>query len=596
MTSLQQLFTDVKVSVGPIDQVPAGVINKLMDAKKLYFDTETTGFNPWQAELALVQLYDPDSKTCLLAKVPEDWKPNAWFTDLFNSDHTFIGHNIGQFDLLFMQAIDVPWERSHYYDTLIGESICSTSGRHDVSKSLRESVRRRVGITVNKDIEHGHWRADSLSPRQVQYAATDVLVLPELYEEQLAKARDTGQDRAIQMEMDVMPIFTLMSYNGLPMDMDNLHLYMEQSANKAANAEVLLTSRLGAINFNSPAQLKKALESIGIPLESTAKDDLIDQILFDPESENSRLLQSILDWRAPHKRTEMYGSLEWQHQYIMPDGRIHPRFWQVGADTTRVASSDPNAQQIPKDGRWIIGNVPGHRVVSVDYSQIEVRISADKSNDQVLITMLEEDDVHRAIAAQVYKCQPSAVTPKQRKLAKAMVFTLLFGGGWQRFYQYARRNGSDMTEEEAMQLFKAFFEAFQGLWEMRCRANAMVRTRQVAVITLPNGSRRVLAGRKFTPPTILNTQVQGTAAVGMKLGLIEAYKQGLGKYMGAVVHDEAVSVVPDNEAKEYALELQTALVKGMKYVVKNCPVKAEIAYEKDANGKPTGELPKVWLA
>jgi len=228
--------------------------------------------------------------------------------------------------------------------------------------------------------------------------------------------------------------------------------------------------------------------------------------------------------------------------------------------------------------------------VSVDYSQIEVRIAASIAQDELLIKMLEEDDVHRSIAAQVFKCHPADVTPKQRKLSKAMVFTLLFAGGYKRFYEYAHRNGSDLTMDEAGALFKAFFEAFQGLWNIRCKAYAITKSRRLAVITLPNGARRVLAGAKFTPSTIINTMVQGSAAVGMKLGLIEAGKHGLDEYMGAVVHDEAVCCVPQEIAKDFAIELQNCLVTGMKTVVPNCAVKAEIAYDS------TGELPDVWLA
>jgi hypothetical protein len=125
---------------------------------------------------------------------------------------------------------------------------------------------------------------------------------------------------------------------------------------------------------------------------------------------------------------------------------------------------------------------------------------------------------------------------------------------------------------------------------MRQKAYAICRTRNSCVITLPNGARRVLAGRSMSPSIILNTPVQGTAAVGMKLGLIEAGKKGLDRYLGAVVHDEAVACVPDEFAEEYALNMQDCLVRGMQSVVKHCPVKAEIARNKD------GSLPDVWLA
>jgi DNA polymerase I-like protein with 3'-5' exonuclease and polymerase domains len=555
----------------------------------LYFDTETTGLSPWRSETALVQIYEPKSQNVFLGRTWSNWKPEKWFTDLFDGRRTFVGHNIVQFDLQFLALAGVPWKNAKYFDTLVGETICATSARSGISKSLRASVKRRTGYVVDKDITHGGWRNQELSDKQIQYAAIDVLVLPELYVEQKQKAEDTGQVPALEMEMAVAPMFASMTLNGLPINMPALQQYMNDQRTKFQGAERLLHARLGELNFGSPIQLRRALNEIGIDLESTAKDVLIDQILFDPESENSKLLQSILDWRAPHKRTEMYGSEDWQMSHIESDGRIHARFWQVGADTTRVSSSDPNLQQVPKDGRFVFGNVPCCKIVSVDYSQIEVRIAASIGNDEALLKVLEEDDVHRSIAAQVFHCYPADVTPKQRKLAKAMVFCLLFGASWRRFYQYAHRSGSEMTEQEAIELFRAFFEAFQGLWAMRQKAYNLSRNRRVIVITLPNTARRVLVGSSNRPTIILNTPVQGTAACGMKLGLIEAYKQGLDKYIGAVIHDESVSCVPDNIAEEYALTMQKCLVKGMQSVVQNAPVKAAIAR------MPDGSLPNMWL-
>jgi DNA polymerase I-like protein with 3'-5' exonuclease and polymerase domains len=590
MKHAETLVEGNRVVMAPMSEPPPEMVEAFHKAKVLYVDTETTGLSPWRSETALVQIYEPLSQQVFLGRVWSNWKPEQWFTDLFVPMRTFVGHNIAQFDLQFLTMAGVPWKNAKYFDTLIGETICATSARSGVSKSLRASVKRRTGYVVNKDITHGHWRDQELTDEQIQYAAIDVLVLPELYVEQQQRASDTGQTQALAMEMSVLPMFASMYLNGLPIHMPSLMQYMNDQRIKFMDAEQLLRRRLGELNFGSPVQLRRALNAIGIDIESTAKDILIDQILFDPESDNAQLLQAILDWRAPHKRTEMYGSEDWQTSHIELDGRIHARFWQVGADTTRVSSSDPNLQQVPKDGRWVFGHVPDHKIISVDYSQIEVRIAASIANDQALLKVLEEDDVHRSIASQVFACHPADVTPKQRKLAKAMVFCLLFGASWKRFYQYARRSGSDMTEGEAIELFHAFFAAFQGLWNMRQKAYAISRTRRVVVITLPNSSRRVLVGPSNRPTIILNTPVQGSAAVGMKLGLIDAYKHGLDQYVGAVVHDESVSCVPDSDAEDYAHEMQASLMRGMQTVVQNAPVKAEIAR------MPDGTLPNWWLA
>ncbi len=566
-----------QIEVANIAEAAPETISCFQQASTLFIDTETTGLHPWKgAEIALMQIHDRESGKTLLGRVAEHQPPPEWLVDTFKMGKKMVGHNLAGFDIAFLHSWGLPWKQPDYYDTLIAEALITTSGRRDVSKSLRASVKRRTGYEIDKEIEHGNWRADEMSDRQIEYAAIDVLALPQLMDEQIAKAEQDGSARALDMEMKVLKVTAQMNINGLPINEDNLDLYMKQSQEKLARAKVLLVEKLGDINFGSTQQVKKALAKIGINLDSTAKNVLLDQIQFDPEAENSQVLQALLDYRAPSKRQSMYGSAEWREKHIQPDGRIHARFWQVGADTTRYSSSDPNLQQVPKDGRWIIGGLPGYKIVSVDYSQIEVRIAADISDDEVLIKMLAHDDVHSAIASQVFQKPAASVTPKERKMAKAMVFTLLFGGSPRVLYEYARRSGSHITEEEAEDLFVRFFTAFSGLRQMRQKAYAINRNRRVAVITLPNGARRILAGRTNSPPHILNTPVQGTAAVGLKYGLIYALERGLDKYLGAVVHDETVSCVPDREAEDYAQEMSECLVRGMEQVVTKCPVKTEV--------------------
>lgn len=578
MTKAQKLLIKdgVNIVVENVDNAPPSMIAHFQQASHLFVDTETTALHPWRGgEIALFQIHDRLSGDTFLGRVQEHQPPPQWLIDTFKMGKTMVGHNIGNFDLHFMHAWGLPWKQSTYYDTLVAESLITVSGRANVSKSLRASVKRRTGYEIDKTIEHGNWRIDEMSDRQKEYAAIDVLSLPALMDEQIEKASGVGSGDALAMEMEVLPVFTQMTINGMPIHKPSLDLYMRQSAEKAAGARAIIRERLGDINVNAPVKLRQALNSLGIDLDSTAKATLIDIIQFDPDAPNSVLLQAILDYRAPSKRTSMYGSTEWQRDHIQPDGRIHARFWQVGADTTRVSSSDPNLQQVPKDGRWIFGHVPGYKMVSVDYSQIEVRIAADIAADEVLMKLLREEDVHSAIAAQMFIVPISAVTKQQRKLAKAAVFTLLFGGGAKRLFDYARQSGSALTFEEAEDLFTRFFTSFEGLRAMRAKAYSLSKNRRVVTVTLPNGARRVLVGTNNSPQCILNTPVQGTAAVGMKYGLILAGKQNLDQYMGAVVHDETVSCVPENIAEEYSRAMQLCLEDGMRQVLSRCPVKTE---------------------
>ena len=477
------------------------------------------------------------------------------------------------FDQQFLAGIygvgifDLRW-----YDSLIAESLISTSGRRDVSVSLRASVRRRVGLDLDKSVEHGHWDAVNLSPEQVRYAVQDVLALVDLHDAQVAKAAEQGAGRALALEMEVAPVLGRMSWNGLPLPHENFMLYVNQQAAMADTAEALLFQSLGKLNFNSPKQVINALNRAGIPLQSTNNAILMDYLAVAPPGPKYDIIKALVDYRAPKKRTSMY-SQEWYADFVT-GAQLHPLFWSIGADTLRMSSSKPNLQQVPKDARGMFGNINGLSIVSVDYSQLEIRIAAAIAKDEALLGVLEHDDVHTAIAAQIFSCTPAEVTGEQRRAAKAASFTLLFGGSARTLSEYSKRMGAALTLEQAETVFRRFFEAFQGLRNTRAKAYEMVRDRRALTVKLPGGARRTLFGDKLSPQVLLNTTVQGTAAIGLKHALAEAKRRGLHTMLGAAVHDELVASVPTPYAQTFANELSEAMVIGMSNVVA-CEIKVE---------------------
>jgi len=331
---------------------------------------------------------------------------------------------------------------------------------------------------------------------------------------------------------------------------------------------------LGDINFNSPVQLKKACAAVGVPLSRIQKAETLQELFTYGDGITKEIADLILGYRGPAQRLKMY-SPSWQAKYIT-DGIVHPRFWSAGTDTLRTSSSDPNIQQVPADGRRVFGGVDGHRIVWCDYSQIEVRIAAEIARDTALIKSLKYDDVHTAIAAQVFGIDFKRVTPTQRRASKAMTFLLLFGGGASKLYQYIHGQGSNVTMEDVNKMFNDFFSSFAGLAAMRKRAYATAKNRGVVSLQLPNGAKRVLVGMKKSPPVILNTLVQGTAAIGMKRALQLCYDRGLTKYIGATVHDEIVATVPLNEVVEFKRELSEAMIDGMVDIMPEMYTRVEV--------------------
>lgn len=562
-----------------VDGVP--VIRDVREACKLLskdrvigIDTETTGFSAWKNNIALVQMYGEQSKTLAVLQVrngviPDDVKK------LFTKDKTFIVHNGVGFDLWFMDTHGIKWEDSKWHDTLVGETVLASTGRRDVSKSLRASLRRRIGKEVDKDIEHGHWD-EELTDKQLEYASQDVLSLPALYREQLAKAEHSEETRAMEMEMKLVPYVARMSINGLPLKREVMRQFVRDQHVAIAESEKFLRKRFGKdINLNSPKQVKEALNNNGIPVESTGMEVLTPLLMID--GPHTKIIEPLITWKHGAQRIKMY-SEDWMDQHIIDDW-VHPHFWQCSADTTRFTSSNPNLQQVPKDSRGIIGGMDGMDIVSVDYSQIEVRIAAKVAQDETLIAALESEDIHTSIAAEVYGISEEEVSKYQRKVAKAMTFLLLFGGGVPKFYEYVKMLGGSITYEEAAELVFKFFSRFSGLHAMKKKAERLAQRPGPVFIRLPNSNRRILIGQSKRSTVILNTMVQGTAAVGLKYGMIEAGDRGLMKYIGATVHDELVAAVPHKQAKEFGHELQEAMIIGMRKAI-DTTVKAEISIGK----------------
>ena len=552
----------IKVNGIPIVRDAREAFKGLSKDEVIGIDLETTGFSAWKNDVALVQMYGEQSKTLAVIQISNGVLPDA-IKDLFTKNRKFIVHNGVGFDMWFLDTHGVPWEKSSWHDTLVGETVLASTGRRDVSKNLRASVKRRLGMEIDKDIEHGNWGADRLSDRQLEYAAQDVIHLPSLYRSHLEKAEKSDELQALKMEMELAPVVARMSINGLPMIEKRLIKYVEEQRELIKSSEAYLMKKLGKINLGSHVQLKKALHNIGIEVPSTGQEVLAPMLMF--PGPHVEVIEEVLNWKHGAQRIKMYKP-EWMAEHIVNDW-VHPHFWQCSADTTRFTSSNPNLQQVPKDSRHIIGGLKGHKIVSVDYSQIEVRIAAKIAEDEVLLDALEQEDVHAAIAAEVFGVRLNKVTKEQRKLSKALTFTLLFGGGSTTLFNHARVSGGSMTYEQASELAFRFFSRFKGLHSMKKKAERIAQRPGPAFIRLPNRNRRILVGRNKRSTVILNTMVQGTAAVGIKAGILEANRRGLMKYVGSTVHDELVAVVPNKLAKSFSAELSEAMQVGMKSII-----------------------------
>jgi DNA polymerase-1 len=252
-------------------------------------------------------------------------------------------------------------------------------------------------------------------------------------------------------------------------------------------------------------------------------------------------------------------------------GRVHTTYSQATAVTGRLASTDPNLQNIPvrtAEGRRIreafIAS-PGHVLVSADYSQIELRIMAHLSEDPALLRAFHDgQDIHRATAAEIFSVTADEVTTDQRRYIKAVNFGLIYGMG-----AFGLAQQLNIERGAAQQFIDRYFARYPGV------ALYMQRTREVA---REQGYVETVFGRRLWLPDIkaaggprragaeraaINAPMQGTAADLIKLAMLAVQKalddQGKGTRMVMQVHDELVFEVPEAEVEWVRAEIPTLM-------------------------------------
>lgn len=585
---------------GPVMMNWEMAIAQLSNDHTIGIDLETSGLHHKTSKIAVVSLHGNQSgRTAVLHNRGHMPEPLAKFIEDKNTIR--IGHNIFAFDMLLLGEAGIDVWPGKWYDTLVGECVILTSDRRDVSVSLRATGKRRTKHKVKSDpIDHGHWMNPILTPEQIEYCANDVRSLGQIMAQQLNKA-DPDQKQALDLEMAIGPAVSRVMFNGLPIDLSELYPYLREQRVKRYKIGTALKAFFGiphpgdcdckrCINLDSPIQLRKGLRAAGVEdtngklVESTAAPLLEEIAMFG--GRDGRLCQAILDYRYAATRLKNWGP-NWINEHVV-GGRIYPKLWQVSTDTGRFSSSNPNAQQIPKDMRKVFGNIDGYTIISADYAQIEVRVAAAIAQDTNLINIIEQGlHIHTSLASQVFdipyeelrqRVKDEDLQAKQLVfLTKGITFLLLFGGGKNKFFHYAKQGGSGLTYQECSRIVDKFYVKFPGILAMREKAQTVAGSGRPVTLKMSSGLKRVLVGEKIRSTRILNTLVQGNAAAGIKYAILECRKRGLDKYLSLQLHDELVATVPNAEVKDYIKELEESMIKGMQRIM-SVPATVEVKF------------------
>lgn len=316
----------------------------------------------------------------------------------------------------------------------------------------------------------------------------------------------------------------------------------------------------GPFNINSPQQLSRVLfETLGLtPVKKTKTGYSTDTEVLQILSVEHPLPKEILEYRTLTKLKGTY--IDVLPTLINPlTGRIHASFNQMVVATGRLSSSDPNLQNIPIRGeegmkiREAFVPEEGHILISSDYSQIELRVLAHISGDQLLIdTFLKDEDIHTRVAQEVFGVSDGGVTHEMRRTAKVINFGIIYGMS---SFGLAKELG--VSQRDAQNYIDDYFTKHQGVRaymdgvQQEAREKGFVQTLFGRIRYIPEIKNHDNNIRQLGERTAMNTPIQGTAADIIKMAMVNIHRkireQGLLSRLIMQIHDELVFEVPHDE-------------------------------------------------
>jgi DNA polymerase-1 len=411
------------------------------------------------------------------------------------------------------------------------------------------------------------------------YAGADALYTLHLTERLRSQLEtDTAlRDLYYRVELPLIEVLTEMELTGILLDQMYLRELGERFARRINEVAERIYQQAGSpFNINSGQQLNEVLfERIGIDPRAHGLSKLksggysITAEVLEELAQLYPIAADILTYRQLTKLKSTY--IDALPELVNPrTGRIHTSYNQLGAATGRLSSNNPNLQNIPvrtEEGREIrraFVAAPGHRFVAADYSQIELRVLAHMSGDENLIAAFEQGlDIHAATASRLFGVEPTAVDKNQRRVAKTVVFGVIYGISP---FGLAQRLG--IERDLARQLIDNLFTQFPGIRRYIDqtldfgRQHGYVQTlfgrRRVVEDLRASGARRAAAEREA-----INAPIQGTAADLMKMAMVNVHRalreRGLRTRLLLQVHDELIAEAPESEVTAAAQLLREVM-------------------------------------
>jgi len=541
------------------------LVDACIAAGTFAFDTETDSVDAIVANIVgfslsktpkeafYIPLQSPDSAT-----VPLD-AAQRQLRRLFASKALIVGHNI-KYDFHIMKRIGLTIS-NRIFDTMIAAWILDAESNSFSLESLSERLLGLSGLSFESVVEKGKTFGSVPIATATRYASEDADFTLRLYlllSEDLK--REKLEDIFRYMEMPLIPVLAEMEEKGIVVNAGELRKYGVELEAELRDIEKKVWELVGHdFNLASTKQLQEVLfvERKLPPQKRTKTGYSTDTTVLEELAPLDPVPQLILRQRMLAKLKNTYVDTLAELAERTPSGRVHTTYIQTGAATGRLSSKDPNLQNIPirdEEGRRIRASftaAPGQRLISADYSQIELVVMAHLSGDANLIAAFKEGvDIHKRTAAFIFGIDEAAVTPEHRRVAKTINFGVIYGMS---AFRLARDLG--IPNAKAQGFIDAYFTTYSGVagfiqktiaeTEASGYSTTMFgRRRKIDAINSRNKTERQAAQR-----VAVNTPIQGTAADIVKRAMLlvdaELREKMPQVTMLLQVHDELVFEAPE---------------------------------------------------
>lgn len=577
-SNFAQSSDDTEVILVDTQNALALLVEELNAAEVIAFDTETTSTDKMQADLVGISLAVEPQKGYYIplghkegVQLKIENVIEALRKPLTNKKIPKVAHNI-KYDYVMLARYGL--EVTPFgFDTMIAEWLRDPDSRNLGLKNLAW-VRLNIEMTEistligkgKKQITMAEVPIEQATPYAVADAEVVLRLMP-LLEQDLKDCE--GEELFYNLELPLIQILSKMEIEGISLDVDFLGSMSKKLDVSIDEIKIKVFERVGEeFNLNSTQQLSNALFStLGlVPPDGTKKNasghystaaSVLDALIDDDP-----IIELILGYRELAKLKSTYvDALPAQVNDVTK--RVHTSYSQTGSVTGRLASTNPNLQNIPirtelgRKVREAFVSGKNRTLLSVDYSQVELRIAAHMANDKTMIQAFKDDqDIHAATAAAIYEISLDDVTKDQRRHAKAINFGLIYG-----MSPFGLTRTTNLTLAEAENFVTAYFNQFQGIKNLLDELKEMA-IKQEFVETLM-GRKRYFKGlgsqqnqfiKNRQLREAINAPIQGTAADIMKLAMLKVSatlgKNKMKSKMLLQVHDEIVLECPSDELDE----------------------------------------------